>query len=496
MIRILIVEDEPPIARAVKQMIETSSNAFEVVGCEINGQTALLRMEEEEVDVVITDIRMPVMDGLEFLERAIVMNPNCLSVVLSGHQDFTYAQTALRLGAFDYLLKPLAPDKLKHLLNRLEEAFSKNALQSNRGKWDVSTFQSAMTSGNTDCWVVLANAGSWPLIPDDTLVPGAAFWKKHSPKKLIRYFMQQQEEVLVLEGKVSTECVFILKNIKEDRVKLLVQKLYIELTNLTALPITIYCADSPVVFWETGHLVRAMRSKLYNNIKLCTGGLLLDFEVKEKSDVKLTDLPTFDVVGALCINNYKMLNEALSTTIDSAIEKGITQQEFLRFLDIVINDERLIAQSTANLKFELSEAISNAVNAEGLKEDLAQILNQFNLVESKTDKKELILQIENYLIENYTKSISNELLSELFGFVPSYISKIFRGQTGMSPSEYLTKLRIEKAKSLLDEQQDLLVREVGVLVGYNDPYYFSKAFRKITGLWPTQYQSTYRKTDT
>ena len=255
MIKVLIVEDEPPIARAVKQMIESSSDAFEVVGCEINGQTALLRMEEEEVDVVITDIRMPVMDGLAFLERAIVKNPGCLTVILSGHQDFNYAQTALRLGAFDYLLKPLAPEKLKQLLQRLEEAFSKNALQPNRGKWDISNPLNQATNKNTNCWVMIANAGNWPLIPDDSLVPGADFWKKNNAKRLISALLGNEEEILVLEGKVSTEAVFIVKNLKEPQVHKLATELYNRLNYNSVLPITLLVAAKPIVFWEAGHLV-------------------------------------------------------------------------------------------------------------------------------------------------------------------------------------------------------------------------------------------------
>jgi YesN/AraC family two-component response regulator len=147
-----------------------------------------------------------------------------------------------------------------------------------------------------------------------------------------------------------------------------------------------------------------------------------------------------------------------------------------------------ISQSTAGLKLDLSEAVSNAVTPEGLRADLVQILGQFGMGESKTDKKMMISQIKKYLTENYTKSISNEMLSALFGFVPSYISKIFRQQMGVSPAEYLARLRIEKAKTLLDTRQDLLIREVALLVGYNDPYYFLRAFKKITGLWPSQYQ--------
>ena len=486
MIKILIIEDEPPIAAAVKQMIEQLSDAFEVVGCENNGQAALLRLEEENVDVVITDIRMPVMNGLEFLERLIVLYPHCLAVILSGHQDFTYAQTALRLGAFDYLLKPLAPDKLKDLLSRLEEVLGIRAISHNPNILNGSVYPGPHTVNEPNCWVLLACAGNWPLIPDDTLVPGVAFWKEHDPEKLIKLFTKKSEEILVLQGKTSTEYVFVIKNTTAARVKQISQTLFAAFTRLSTLPITLYASSQPVALWETGTLIPALRSKLYVNIKLCRSTLFSDEDIRET--VNLSDLPINEVIEALCISNDESLSYALNKTIDEAVRKGMSQQEFVRFLDIVISDQRLISRTTADFKLELNEAISNAVTPKLLKDDLFQILSQFNLVEAKTDKKMIITQIKQYLNDNYNKSISNEMLSALFGFVPSYISKIFRNQTGVSPSEYLTNLRIDKAKNLLDTRKDLLIKEVSLLVGYNDPYYFSKAFKKITGLWPSQYQ--------
>ena len=99
MIKVLIVEDEPPIARAVKQLICRYSDAFQVVGTEINGRAALERLGRGEVDVVFTDIRMPVMDGLELLENIQRDYPEVVTVLLSGYQEFEYAQKAVRLPA-------------------------------------------------------------------------------------------------------------------------------------------------------------------------------------------------------------------------------------------------------------------------------------------------------------------------------------------------------------------------------------------------------------
>jgi len=100
--------------------------------------------------------------------------------------------------------------------------------------------------------------------------------------------------------------------------------------------------------------------------------------------------------------------------------------------------------------------------------------------------------VRQYLAEHYPEDISSETLSARFGFVPSYLSKVFRRQTGISPTEYLTGLRMAKAKELLASKPGLLIRDAAMLVGYKDPYYFSKLFKKATGLWPSEYQDAAR----
>ena len=88
---------------------------------------------------------------------------------------------------------------------------------------------------------------------------------------------------------------------------------------------------------------------------------------------------------------------------------------------------------------------------------------------------------------NYRKNITSDALACQFGFVQSYVSRIFKRQKGMSPNEFLTNYRIEIAKRHLREQPDMKIRELALLVGFRDSYYFSKIFKKETGMWPTEY---------
>ena len=93
------------------------------------------------------------------------------------------------------------------------------------------------------------------------------------------------------------------------------------------------------------------------------------------------------------------------------------------------------------------------------------------------------------LVSFYYKNITSDVLSKEFGFVPSYISRLFKRQKGVSPNEYVTKYRIEKAKKLIEENKDLRIKDIADAVGFKEAYYFSKTFKRETGMWPTEYSA-------
>ncbi|HZG75580.1 MAG TPA: response regulator [Paenibacillus sp.] len=119
MYKVVLVDDEAIVKQSMRKLIEDADCGFRVVGEAKNGQQALDVIRETQPDVVVTDIHMPVMDGLELLERAAAEFPGLYAVILSGYDEFAYAQKALRLGAQDYLLKPITPENVEALLIKI-----------------------------------------------------------------------------------------------------------------------------------------------------------------------------------------------------------------------------------------------------------------------------------------------------------------------------------------------------------------------------------------
>ncbi|NLT16238.1 MAG: response regulator, partial [Clostridiales bacterium] len=117
--RVLVVEDELPILDNLVRKIEASSLPFTVVGSARDGESGLAFLRENQVDLLVTDIRMPVMDGLKLLKEARELYPALKVLIISGYDEFSYAQEALRHGASDYLLKPVSADGLHKALEKL-----------------------------------------------------------------------------------------------------------------------------------------------------------------------------------------------------------------------------------------------------------------------------------------------------------------------------------------------------------------------------------------
>lgn len=148
--QVLIVDDEAIIREGLRAMIPWEEYGFQRPDTAFNGVEALRKMVDNSYDLLITDIRMPVMDGLELSKNVSIQYPNCAIIILSGYGDFAYAQQAIDCGVFSYLLKPVNEEKLEELLYRLKEKKQKENLPSeleNRDLFYVCTLPFAVDTG-------------------------------------------------------------------------------------------------------------------------------------------------------------------------------------------------------------------------------------------------------------------------------------------------------------------------------------------------------------
>jgi two-component system response regulator YesN len=146
------------------------------------------------------------------------------------------------------------------------------------------------------------------------------------------------------------------------------------------------------------------------------------------------------------------------------------------------------------LELQVDEAISNSYGYEVLFNNIwytfEEIFAENNIKNRDEDIIIFIQQLEEYLKINYTEPITSQTLCEKFGYVPTYLSKLFKKYKNVSPTEYLIDLRVEKAKELLRSKPDMLSKDIAYLLGFSDSHYFSKVFKNKTGMRPSDFRDS------
>lgn len=496
MIKVLLVEDEPPVMRMLEKLLETHTGgkSFEVVGRAFNGKRALEILETEniDIDVVFADIKMPVMGGIELSGEIQKRYPHIYTVLVSGYQDFNYARRAIQFGVFDYLLKPLSRETFGVLLDKLEVTVNIHKKERKHEKLLRAINDDLPEQNNMvaeDCTLILICAGAFPLSQDDSMLPSRTFWDNTNLELIISEISGNTLNVMIFNGKTTSEKVVVVENGSDE----LVKSLYSRLNLQKSLAVTLIISGYPIGINGVSEALRSLRARLYSEIRLCSPRLIFANEPPpDKKGLADASRLSENIISAIGEDDRDSLAKCLNETFEKLGEAGITQLETVSFLkgiaSKVIYASDPFDRTLSAVNFEIEDAISNTSDFESLARDISSILHGVKDNALKNDKTPVLIQnIEEYLQKNYTQTITNSVLSNEFGFVPSYISRLFKSYKGVSPGDYLTNYRINKAKQLMKENPDLMVKELASLVGINDQYYFSKLFKKETGKSPTEY---------
>jgi two-component system, response regulator YesN len=217
MVRVLVVDDEPLMLRNVRRMVEQAHKSFKVVGEAYDGEEALKKIEELSPDVVITDIKMPVMDGLELINEIKTRKINVFTVLLSGYRDFEYARKAVTLDAIEYLLKPLSIDVLKELFDNILLNFDKKVMGIQTEvltkiiKGNVRIESKELSLFNFAYYThLLICAGSYYLFATHALIPSKTFWLRNPFKDLVEKHLKNIDKYWIIDGEHENERLIVI----------------------------------------------------------------------------------------------------------------------------------------------------------------------------------------------------------------------------------------------------------------------------------------------
>jgi two-component system, response regulator YesN len=483
--RVLIVEDEPAAGRYLRSLIDQRSPAYSVVGIAENGREALGRVRDSVPDLVVTDVKMPVMDGIELVAALKAEFPALPVVIVSGHQEFEYARRALDTGVVDYLLKPVDPHRLEELLGRLmaqlrageEQCRTESLARFVRG--DALTPTDAFTPEERFRLGIARSGG----LPSRFRLDGAAEEKAA--------FV---DGVYVLPGRDSRERIYLRPESSISAESFAEELRGVECRPGSGFRTIVIAEGSP----RADQLREAVGSACLVLDRLIVPGLTQ----LRRGDLRQAREPDWDkpladrIEFALKESGAVLLERAIRDMAGAWKSRGATllsiETQLRRILHFIIrkapHGDVTVA---ADLEFLLEEALAGAESFDELAAAAwslaAKAAGLERLVVREGNVPAFFDTILRYVQARYAEPLNLRSLSDTFRISSSYLSKLFRQHAGKSFGEFLAELRIEAAKRLIRESPGMPLKDVAERVGFNDPFYFSRVFKAVAGLPPSDY---------
>lgn len=504
--RILVVEDEFIMRQGIKHLADWESRGFQVVGEACDGKQALEMVKSLRPHIVLTDVVMPEMDGIE-LTRVLQENyPDIQVVVLSSYSDFEYVKSTFQNGAVDYILKPtLNPADLLKTLERAAAKVPNLVLTSSKGI-SLERQLNQLLSGFSSEEEQNALAGQFPndgfflLGMNVPYVFGAT-----------EGAMTRQTRLLTREMKKTLKDYTAVQVTTDEQILLCVLN-FPSSENLRARErlrqaVVHICEESPEIFYVCSpqfSSVEQMREiYLERFLKLTQqrfyhkeDTLLYASGDNSSAQMEKFDFAHYsDLVRMLQIRDaLKMLREYMNMALDKrAMEeyeiKALAQNSLYQLISL-LEELHFNPDSLENLKRDYFIKISDAKFAEDFRMSFALILQDFEQIVLKyqiESSSRTMKEILDYISENYAEPLTLHDLADRFSFNYYYLSSYFSVHNKEGFSEYLNKERIKKAKELLS-RGDVTVSQVYGAVGYSDHSYFCKVFKKFTGSTPSEFK--------
>lgn len=492
MIRVMVVEDEPPIGMSIKRIIENYNENIKVVYLAINGKRALEFLEKEEVDIIFTDIKMPVMDGLELAKNIKEKYSHISVVIISGFQEFEYAQKAIRYNVNEYLLKPISKNSIHEVLKKYYD-FTMEQKATDKRKLIEETVNNSSSSIKLDnqekCGVILCCFGPYKFATDEIIIKNEDNKLNEDIEKYATSILKDNESCICLNGKNYNEKIIVFSAETKEKINCFTKKIY-EYLDENRQSITLVSYNESIVMANIKEIFVMLKEKLQESVKMFSSQMIF---YNEQSYTLQEELIKVEFIKSLVSKNKDYIYENVKELVYIAMEEKIYQKNFLLYIEKKVLQHYVNILDISQLdefRQEIEIAISNGENPDNLVNELTNIFYTWLEPEKSKDNSEydaMCEEIAKYIKTNYKENISVIEIGKHFGVSPTTLSKKFKKYFGVSIPKYLNHFRIELARALMDDDSKKMVKEISLEVGYNDQYYFSKTFKKIVGVWPTEY---------
>lgn len=509
--KIIVLDDEKRVCDLVCALVLWDELNLELAGTANDGAKGLQLIKEVNPDIVITDIRMPSMDGLELIEKAKDFNPNLQFIIISGYRQFDYAKKAIKFGVSDYLLKPLNQNELTESLKKmikiseekkrvsgnfvnreqLRQYYLKGFIESSKPTEDFQSFfncSDKIITSIINCdgefyeydekaievirtkikdvfSLYLSFSQDWELIYVSSL---------HCFVMFVSYTIENEKNLIINLQEGFKEVIISFANLYQN----------LELTfNLGE---SVY--DSSLIIESFWKVKSTSISRIYNKNchfnPLDNTKLKINEEILRKISTSIKNLSIDEELNNKVLNAQLLLLDGLdSTSFFLTVEALI--KNLKSFYDVQLEKESKEINFNEIYFCNNKSKILKILKAQ-IEKGYLKIINK-----RKTENVKPIRDAQSFLASHYADDqLSLDYISDIVNLSSTYFSSLFKKETGIGFLEYLRELRINKSKELL-VTTTLNIKEISKKVGYHDSKHFSKCFKKQLGLKPQEYRKLY-----
>ncbi|RXZ81722.1 helix-turn-helix domain-containing protein [Paenibacillaceae bacterium] len=531
MYKLMLVEDDYPVLQFLANNIPWTELGFELIGMHENGLKALHAAESNPPDILITDIGIPKLNGLELIEAIRAYQPELLSIIISCHDKFEYAQKAISLSVCEYMLKESFDiDNVIHTLNKFKNTLDqradlsrqqkqdrqfsgKSTLSIQRNRWMHTTLHNPIwneerwRSEAVECGLDAQAPGLLPVLcilnrAEETQrrLKMSEDLLKFALANAIDELLHEYDNAIYFEHDLRKG--FVLFTFKENptyniydhaaAVMTSIQRLLRKQLSLEMSFIIGKQSDfSPVLARHLKLLFHSDEQYFYMEKAAVEK---LNPPVLSKDDIFRYYYEALDEMKRAAISGqFEELEATICRWVEFIRAERFPSVISKEWINKIVVELQMKVRSLCLIAVDASEefpvTMSNAYALQEMKDEWIGLVSSMMMKmrkESHGIRRIEILNAQRYVILNIDKIVTLEELSNVLHLNPSYLSRLFKKETGENFVEYITKIKVEHAKELLDQTQ-LSVDEIADKIGYEKNYFY-KVFKKLTRMTPNHYR--------
>lgn len=531
------MDDEAVVRIGLKSMINWQNQGFELIGEESDGKKALDVIKLKEPDIVITDIKMPVMDGIELIKQIKKDYKDIKVIVLSSYNDFYLVKEAMRLGAHDYILKlEMEAYTLLGVLKKLREQAEKQSHIKTKRETEkrqirknmsvmrrnflrdilnnlyvneqeiidaIEFLQINLNNDFVNCLIIkIGELHRFEEVTDEEL-----HILNYSIINIIEEIINDSFDGYCFEGKTGEFCVFLSnKNKKSEKI---INRDLIDVSERIIDMLKLYLNIRAVIGIGEGgagiqglqlaytRAIEAIKFRFfegYSRYILWNQIRDIEFTDKDYSVLQYKDR----IFNALSLLDKKEITDIFSLIVEDLSILLLSRKnlckvtlELFYIISEYFDPYQINMVEVLNTSYRSYEQLMYMYNYTEVKEwiiDVKENILQYITNQQEIDYNRIIARAKKYISENYNQDISLKEVADEVNLSPSYFSTVFKSFCGSSYSQYITNIRVDNAKVLLTNT-NLKVYEIAEQVGYHNAYYFNRIFKKVTGLSPGEYKN-------